>query len=302
MIDLEKYTQEYWGLMRQHAYRLTGSVLDADDTVQDTMLRAIEMGPALENVENHPEWLYTACTEAALSQLREKTPLELNEFDLPDLIQTRDSCAYGEIKSIEASAEWPNVSLKFLFPLQYMTPEQRAITVLRDGVEDGDRIAASSLGVKIQEVFKIAEDAEKKRAKIQKRWRENMYFVSTKDLAKTARVFERFVEALGFRDKALLQGLMLPDVELVVRNERRTGDDFVAVACTELLGQMGEKLTFSPVWLNGCRGVLIWTWRTRRNEWMRCGAITVLSDDLNIRAMKWYLDGHLLRAIQAESP
>ena len=30
MIDLEKYTQEYWGLMRQHAYRLTGSILDAD--------------------------------------------------------------------------------------------------------------------------------------------------------------------------------------------------------------------------------------------------------------------------------
>ena len=302
MIDLEKYTQAYWGLMRQHAYRLTGNILDADDTVQDTMLRAIEMGPALENVENHPEWLYTACTEAALSRLREKPPLELNEFDLPDLIQTRDSCAYGEIKSIEASAAWPSVSLEFLFPLQYMTPEQRAIVVLRDGVEDGDRIAASSLRVKIQEVFKIADDAEKKRAQIRKRWRGNVYFVSSKDLVKTARVFERFIEALGFRDKALLQGLMSPDVELVVRDERRTGDDFVAVACTELLGQMGEKLTFSPVWLNGCRGVLIWTWRTRRNEWLRCGAITVLSDDTNIKAMKWYLDSHLLRAIQVESP
>lgn len=35
MIDLEKYAQAYWGLMRQHAYRLTGSVLDADDVAQD---------------------------------------------------------------------------------------------------------------------------------------------------------------------------------------------------------------------------------------------------------------------------
>lgn len=302
MIDLEKYTQEYWGLMRQHAYRLTGSILDADDIVQDTMLRAIEMGPALENIENHPEWLYTACTEAALSRLREKKPLELNEFDFPDLIQTSGSSTNGEIKSIEASAVWPSVALEFLFSLQYMTPEQRTVAVLRDGVEDGDRIAASSIGVKIQEVFQIADNANKKRAQIQKRWKGNVFFASYKGQKKTGRVFKRFVEALGFRDKILLQGLMSPGVEFIVRDERRTGDDFVAVACAELLGQMGEKLTFSPVWLNGCLGVLIWIWRTRRNEWLRCGAITILSDDSNIKAMKWYLDGHLLRTIQTEVP
>ena len=302
MIDLEKYTQEYWGLMRQHAYRLTGSILDADDIVQDAMLRAIEMGPALNNIEDHPEWLYTACTEAALSRLREKKPLELNEFDFPDLIQTAGSSANGVTKSIEAGAVWPSVALEFLFPLQYMTPEQRAVVVLRDGVEDGDRIAASAMGVKIQEVFKIADNADNKRAQIQKHWGKNLFCATTDDHAKVARVFERFVEALGFRDKVLLQGLMSPGVELVVRDERRTGDDFVAMACAELLGQLGEKLTFSPVWLNGCRGVLIWTWRTMRNEWLRCGAIMVLNDEFNIKAMKWYLDGHLLRAIQTEVP
>ncbi len=288
--------------MRQHAYRLTGNILDADDIVQDTMLRAIEMGPALDNIEDHPEWLYTACTEAALSRLREKKPLELNEFDLPDLIQTTGSSANGVTKSMEAGAVWPSVALEFLFPLQYMTSEQRAVAVLRDGVEDGDRVAASAIGVQIQEVFKIADNADKKRAQIDKYWGKDLFFASTNEKEKPARVYERFVEALGFRDKVLLQGLMSPDVELIVRGERRTGDDFVAVACTELLGQMGEKLTFSPVWFNGCRGILIWTWRTRRNEWLRCGAITVLNDVLNIKAMKWYLDGHLLRAIQTEVP
>ena len=288
--------------MRQHAYRLTGSILDADDIVQDTMLQAIEMGPALDNIEDHPEWLYTTCTEAALSRLREKKPLELKEFDLPDFIQTTGSSANGVIKSIDAEAAWPSVALEFLFPLQYMTPEQRAVAVLRDGVEDGDRIAASVMEVKYQEVFNIADNADKKRVQIQQYWGKNIFFTSADDQEKADRVFERFVESLGFRDKVLLQGLMSPSVELIVRNEQRTGDDFVAVACAELLGQMGEKLTFSPVWLNGCRGVLIWTWRTRRNEWLRCGAITVLNDDMNIKGMKWYLDGHLLRAIQTEVP
>ena len=288
--------------MRQHAYRLTGSVLDADDIAQDTMLRAIEMGSALENIDDHYEWLYSACTEEALSRLRERKPLQLNEFDLPDLIQTTGSSTNGESKSIEASAAWPSVALEFLFPLQYMTPEQRVVVVLRNGIEDGDRIAASAMEIRIQEVFKIADNADKKRAQIQKYWERNVFFASTKDQTQAARVFERFLETLGFRDKVLLQGLMAPDVELIVRDERRTGDDFVAMACTELLGQMGEKLTFGPVWFNGCRGVLIWTWRTRRNEWLKCGAVTVLSDDSNIKAMKWYLDGHLLRAIHAEAP
>ena len=173
---------------------------------------------------------------------------------------------------------------RVFIPLQYMTPEQRAVVVLRDGMEDGDRIAASAIGVKIPEIFRIADNADIKCAQIQKHWSKKLFCATTDNPVKAARVFERFVEALGFRDKVLLQGLMSPGVELIVRDERRTGDDFVVVACMELLGQMGEKLTFSPVWLNGCRGVLIWTWRTRRNEWLRCGAITILSDKSYVKA------------------
>lgn len=302
MIDLEKYTREYWGLMRQHAYRLTGSLLDAEDVVQDAMLRAIEMGPALENVQDHPEWLYTACTEAGLSRLRERRPLPLSEFDLPDLMQTAGSSTNGQTRPVEARPAWPSVGLEFMFPLQYMTPEQRAVAVLRNGTEDGDRIAASALGVRMQEVFRIAECAEEKREQVRKYWGGRVPLGSARNPEKAARVFERFVEVLGLRDKVLLQGLMGAEAELIVRDERRTSDDFVAVACAELLGQMGERLTFRPVWLNGCRGVLIWTWRTRRNEWLRCGAVTVLHDDSGVKAMKWYLEGHLLRAIQAEAP
>lgn len=302
MIDLEKYARAYWGLMRQHAYRLTGSVLDADDVAQEAMLRAIELGPALESVEDHPAWLYAACTEAALRLLRERKPLPPDEFDLPDPAQTAGPSEDGESRPLEADAGWPSVALEFLFPLQYMTPEQRVVVVLRDGTEDGDRIASAALGLKIQEVFKIAGGADEKRAEIKRRWRGGAPFASAENGEKAARVFDRFVEALGFRDKALLQGVMAPEAELVVRGERRKGDDFVAVACAELLGQMGEKLTFSPVWLNGCRGALVWTWRTRRAEWLRCGAVTVLNDDSSVKAMKWYLDGHLLRAVRAEAP
>lgn len=302
MIDLEEFTRAHWGLARRHAYRLTGSALDADDVAQDAMLRAIEMGPALARVADHSGWLCGACAEAALSRLRERDPLRPDEFDLPDPAQTAAPGANGEAAPPDAEAGWPGVALDFLFPLQYMTPDQRAVAALRDGIEDGDRVAAAALGVKIQEVFRIAEGAEAKRAQVEKRWGGKVPLAPVGDRERAGRVFGRFVEALGMRDKALLQGLLAPEAELVVRGERRTGDDFVALACAELLGQMGERLTFSPVWLNGRRGALVWTWRARRAEWMRCGAIAVLNDESGVKAMKWHLDGHLLRAIRAEAP
>ena len=75
MIDPEKFTVQYWGALRRHAYRMTGSILDAEDVVQETMLRAVEMGSSLENVADHFEWLHIAATEAAVPRIRNRPSL-----------------------------------------------------------------------------------------------------------------------------------------------------------------------------------------------------------------------------------
>ncbi len=298
MIDLDEFTHKYWGLLSQHAYRLTGSILDAEDITQETMLRVVEMGPSIENIKNHYEWLHVVATEAAVGMMHKPIPVE--EFDLPDLIQTTGAGADPDSRPVGGEAGRPGVTLDFLFPLQYMAPEQRAVLVLRDGFEDGDRVAASALQVTIQEVFKIAGEAEKTRAAVRKRWGSTVPFVPLAGDGKTEKVFDRFLEVFRMKDAVLLQQLVWKNAEMVLETERTTGQDFVAKELSALSKGMGSKLKFDPIWLNGCRGVLISDWRAQNSEWLRMALGLVLCNEREVRALKWYLDGHILRKIQVD--
>jgi len=300
MIDLEQFSREHWGPLRRHAYRLTGSILDAEDAVQETMLRAVEMGPALDSIDNHPEWLHVAATEAAIELLNGHPPLPLDTLELPDLVQTAGP---GAGPPLEGEEGWPGVDLPFLFPLQYMEPEQRAVVVLRDALEDGDRIAATALSATLPEIFQMAEAAERRRAEVRRRWGRHVPFSPLQDDPASARIFSKFTEALGMRDKALLQAILVPEAEMVMNAGRReSGGDFVATACAETLASIGDGLRFSPVWLNGCRGLLVWAWHPYRGEWLREAALMVLAEGSHVRTLKWETDGHILRTIQAEEP
>ena len=72
-------------LFRRHAYRMTGSILDAEDVAQETMLRVVEMGSSLESIESHFEWLHIAATEEAMRILEKRSPVPIDEIDFPDL-------------------------------------------------------------------------------------------------------------------------------------------------------------------------------------------------------------------------
>ncbi|MEE9273802.1 MAG: sigma factor [bacterium] len=302
MIDLDEFTRRHWDILRHHAYRLTCSHLDAEDVAQETMLKAVEMGPALENVPNHSEWLHMAVTEVAVALLRNRRPFPVDEFDLPDLLQTTGPGAEADTRPIAGERSWPGASLHYLFPLQYMTPEQRAVLVLRDGLEDGDRLAATVLGVTLPDVFRLAQEAERRFDQLRKRWGGHVPFEPLPDVEAEERLFDRFIEVVQLRDKALLQSLMWDQVEMIVQGERISGQDFAATACADLMGRLGGTLSARPIWLNGCRGALFWTWRDRSSEWLRCAAVLVLCDKESVRAMKWYLDGHFLRSIRTEDP
>ncbi len=298
MINLDEYTHKYWGILSHHAYRLTGSILDAEDITQETMLRVVEMGPALENIEDHHEWLHIAATEAAMGMMCK--PIEADAFELPDLVQTTGAGADADSRPVGGGDGWPGATLDFLFPLQYMTPEQRALVVLRDGFEDGDRVAAAALHVTIQEVFDIAREAESVRAAARKRWSSTVPFVPLAADKKTERVFDRFIEVFRMKDAVLLQQIIWKNAEMVLETERTSGQDFVAKELSSLSKGMGSRLKFDSVWLNGCRGVLISDRRGRNPEWTRMALALVLCNEREVRALKWYLDAHILRKIRVD--
>jgi RNA polymerase sigma-70 factor (TIGR02960 family) len=145
-------TEPYRRQLRVHCYRILGSIEDADDLVQETLLAAWRGLKRFEGRASLRAWLYRIATNRCLNALRDnrRRPRDLGAlpeapFDLPE--PTRRSQAiwmqpYPDelLEAIPDEAPGPEaryeareaVSLAFVAALQLLSPRQRAVLVLRD--------------------------------------------------------------------------------------------------------------------------------------------------------------------------
>lgn len=68
MEDRAQIFEQHRGLLQGIAYRMTGSVAEAEDVVQDTWLKWSRAGP--ERIRDSRAWLVTACSRQALDVLK----------------------------------------------------------------------------------------------------------------------------------------------------------------------------------------------------------------------------------------
>jgi RNA polymerase sigma-70 factor (ECF subfamily) len=143
---LEEYRTELTG----YCYRMLGSAFEAEDAVQETMLRAWR---ALEKFEGRSQlrsWLYSIATNVCLDVLggkeRKVRPMQLGEPGKPvieSLAATRPDGEWilpmpdgrvvddgGDPAEVTATKE--TLKLAFIAALQFLPPKQRAVLILRD--------------------------------------------------------------------------------------------------------------------------------------------------------------------------
>jgi RNA polymerase sigma-70 factor, ECF subfamily len=135
-----------------HCYRMLGSLHDAEDLVQETLLRAWEKRAALTNPGSYRAWLYRIATNLCLNMLRSiprrflppdtypqsdpthPLPLKLREpiwlEPFPD-----DLLADPYSDPEDRALQHERITLAFLVALQHLTPTQRAILLLREVLE-----------------------------------------------------------------------------------------------------------------------------------------------------------------------
>jgi RNA polymerase sigma-70 factor (ECF subfamily) len=149
LADLESYRRELTG----YCYRMLASPFDAEDAVQDTLLRAWR---AREHFEDRAPaqgglrpWLYRIATNVCLDMLngrgRRALPVELGpssagEFPMGDprpeamwvqpIPDALVSDERGDPAVVVMARE--SVRLAFVAALQHLTPRQRAVLILRD--------------------------------------------------------------------------------------------------------------------------------------------------------------------------
>ncbi len=135
-----------------HCYRMLGSLHDAEDLVQETLLRAWEKRATLTSPGSYRAWLYRIATHLCLNALtrvprrslppdthpvtdpsspvppRLREPIWLEPF--PDDLLA-DSQADPEDRALHRE----RITLAFLVALQHLTPAQRAILLLREVLE-----------------------------------------------------------------------------------------------------------------------------------------------------------------------
>lgn len=163
--DLEKYRRELTG----YCYRMLGSAFEAEDAVQDTMVRAWRSLDSFEGRSSLRSWLYRIATNVCLDSLnagnRRARPMDLSEptpvaqarlNERPEITWLEPVPDGRVLPSVADPAETAvsreTVRLAFVAALQHLPPKQRAVLILREVLAWKASEVAELLGLTVASV------------------------------------------------------------------------------------------------------------------------------------------------------
>jgi RNA polymerase sigma-70 factor (ECF subfamily) len=185
------------------AYRMLGSVSEAEEVVQESLLRvnkALEHG---EQIDSPPAFVATITTRLAINELRSaraRREQYVGEW-LPEPIITD-----GEDDPARHAETADSLSVAMLVLLETLSPEQRAVLLLHDVFDYGYEETAAIVGKSQDNVRQLA--ARARRHVEQRRPR----FQTTRE--QRDELARRFFEAAEQGDLAGLEALLAHDVQL----------------------------------------------------------------------------------------
>ncbi len=167
-----------------HCYRMTGSVHDAEDLVQETYLRAWRAFHGFENRSSLRTWVFRIATNACLTHLegRKRRPLptglgqpaaDPRDQPLPEtgvswLEPMPDDLLWsqGQPDPATQAVSRDSVRLAFIAALQHLNARQRAVVLLRDVLAWRAREVAEALDMTVAGVNSTLQRARVKLAEI----------------------------------------------------------------------------------------------------------------------------------------
>ncbi|MGW7041552.1 RNA polymerase sigma factor SigJ [Streptomyces avermitilis] len=190
-------------------YEILGSATESDDVLQDSYLRWADVD--LATVRDTKSYLAQLVTRQALNALRASARRREDYIGpwLPEPLLLDENDASADVVLAES------VSMAMLVLLETLTPDERAVFVLRDVFGfDYDDIAVA-VGKSVVTVRQVAHRAREHVRARRKRF-------EPADAAKTARITEQFMTAAATGDLEGLLSLLAPDATWTADSGGRT--------------------------------------------------------------------------------
>src|SRR5437868_10230538 len=143
-------TEPYRRELQVHCYRMLGSLQDAEDALQDTLLAGWQGFGGFEGRSSLRTWLYRIATNKCLDSRRSASRRPAKEWDVPN-VEPPEPTRRGEVvwlepypdALLEGAMDVPlgpearyerkeSISLAFVTALQVLPPRQVAVLILRD--------------------------------------------------------------------------------------------------------------------------------------------------------------------------
>jgi RNA polymerase sigma-70 factor, ECF subfamily len=213
--DLERALEEHRRDLIGYCYRMLASPFEAEDAVQETMLRAWRSYEGFQGRSSLRSWLYRIATNVCLDMLGSKErrvrPMDLCPARAPIVENLNVPAEVTWVQPIpdpaDTAVERETIRLAFVAALQHLPPRQRAVLILCEVLRWQATEVAELLGMSVASVNSALQRA---RAGLSASGVGATDPVEELDDAQRA-LLERYVEAFEAYDIAALTALIRED-------------------------------------------------------------------------------------------
>ena len=243
--------------LRAVAYRMLGSLAEAEDTVQDAWLRASRADTT--DVDNLGGWLTTIVARLCLDRLRTRASRreEPAGLELPDPIVTSPDAAVTDPERQALLAD--SIGLAMLIVLDRLTPAERLAFVLHD-----------TFGLPFDQIAPIVERSPTATRQLASRARRRVRGAGALDssvpLARQRELVDAFIAAARAGDFEALLRILDPDVVALADTAAARGPFAGNLETRGARAVAAQALTFrnlaagaQPAIVNGAAGAVVFS-------------------------------------------
>ena len=307
-LDLDRELAAYRRELTGYCYRMLGSGFEAEDAVQETLLRAWKAADGFEGRSSVRSWLYRIATNVCLDMLRAPqrralamdtsapwsadTPLPAPAPETEWVSPIADDRVLPvEADPAELAAQRDSVRLAFVAALQHLPPRQRAVLILREVLRWQASEVAELFETSVASVNSLLQRARATLAE-----RPAGRAPARLDDERSKDLLARYVAAFEAYDVATLVSLVAEDADftmppfpLWLRGPLDIGKWYVGQGA----GCEGSRLL--PVWTNGTAGFAAYK-QAGPGRWQPFALQVIEVSDGRLAGLHHFLDARLFAA------